>query len=130
MLTLEDLQINNWVFYDLDGFYCTVKSTTPTLYISGVMRQNMQCELHHLSPVVLNEYMTSLFGFTETNKIVAKKLVSTTLTIYYRFEGYSSTIWINEEEKFRVSYVHEFQNRYFSLSGQPILPNLYGMREP
>ncbi len=125
MLRTNEIQIGNWLRYIPDGKFCTVRSIEEYIHMDGALN-NFQCKIWELSPIKINNEMSTLFGFKPGSSGFSKS-VNQKMKLNLRFDtDNNAELWFNDAFVQEVPFVHQLQNCYHDITGEYLEGNLYG----
>lgn len=128
MLSMLEIETGNWFHYIPNGNYCTVKAKGDILTMEG-FSGSFQCNIDELRPIKVNIHMPTLFGFKQSSETFTKE-ITPALSLDLFFDAHHIAVLEDSDgNAYRVGFVHEFQNIYFKITREKILPNLYGVKE-
>ena len=128
MLGIHEIETGNWFHYIPNGNYCTVK-TKDEILTMDCFSGSFQCSIDELKAIKVNIHMPTLFVFRQSSGPFAKKIIPILSLDLFFDKHHVAVLKDSACNTYRVGFVHEFQNIYFKITGEKMVPNLYGVRE-
>jgi len=125
---INEFQVGNWVIYLPEGNYCTIKSLSPQLLLEGAL-QSYTCKIESIEVIEITGDKLQVCGFdVQHPKFIKKTNNGIRVTVTLSSSGIYR-LYKNDEEFYKVKYIHEVQNAYNKITGEILQGNLYGVRE-
>ena len=123
----KDLEIGNYLIYKPNGVYCSVTAKDTLISVEALLFST-RCTADDLIGIKVTPDILSPCGFRQREAIYVKRIPpDTVLTIRYNDRTFAELIDPTGEMHY-VGLLHQLQNVHFKLTGQPLQPNIFGLK--